>query len=139
VWHKLLTLGVLLDAVTTYALISSGGSEFNPVAASLIDTIGLLPAIALISAASLLFGLLFLSLKTCVLRAIGIAYAAFRWVPGVHNVLLMFNVPVNPVVAILGQYFAMSLLYTYLLWSREGRRNIPSCRRRKIREKIIRF
>ena len=126
-WYRLLIFGTFLDALTTYLFVSSGGGEFNPVAARLIELLGPLHAVALLSAGSIILGALLLRSGVREFRAAGVAYAAFRWVPGAHNALLMLEMPSDPLFAVLSQYFATLLFYVYILWHVEELCSKPSC------------
>jgi len=119
VWPYLLLLfGVALDGATTYFVLMRGFDEVNPLAAWLIRTIGATSAIVIVSAASAAMGLLLLASRLQVFRAIGIAYAVARWIPGAHNTALLYGIMLNPLVTLTVQYGIMLAVYIYFLASR---------------------
>jgi len=115
VWPYLLLFGVALDASTTYFVLMRGFGELNPLAVWLIRAVGVVPAVAVVSAASAAMGLLLLASRLLAFRAIGVAYAATRWIPGVHNALLLHGVVLNPYYTLAVQYVAMLGIYLYFM------------------------
>jgi len=115
VWQYLLLFGVALDGATTYFVLMRGFDELNPLAAWLIRTVGAAPAIVVVSAVSAAMGLLLLVSRLHVFRAIGVAYAATRWIPGAHNLALLRGVPLDPAATLMAQYSAMLAIYIYFL------------------------
>jgi len=115
VWPYLLLFGVALDGATTYFVLMRGFDEVNPLAAWLIRTIGATSAIVIVSAASAAVGLLLLASRLQVFRAVGIAYAVVRWIPGAHNALLLHGIALNPYYMLTAQYIAMLCIYLYFI------------------------
>jgi len=115
VWLSLLFLGATFDATTTYFVLQCGYGEFNPVAAWLIDALGAVPGLVVVAAGSIAAGFMLLASRHVVPRAMGVAYAATRWIPGVHNALLLHGVALNPYYTLIVQYIAMLYVYLYFI------------------------
>jgi len=125
-WPILLLFGIALDAVTTYLTQAHGFEEFNTVAGWLMSKIG--PTLAVVVMKGGLLGLvlafylLYRRLKSYPFYAICVSYATFSWVPGLHNLLLLYCVALNPAATLTAQFFASFVLYLHLVYRHYARR-----------------
>jgi len=115
VWLSLLVFGATFDTLTTYLILQRGYGEFNPFAAWLIDALGIIPGLAVVTAGSIVTGLILLMLRRPVPYAMGVAYATMRWIPGAHNALLLHGIALDPYHTLAAQYAAMFYIYLYLM------------------------
>jgi len=121
-WPLFLLFGIALDAATTYLAQVYRLGEFNVVANQLMEVTGPVPAIVATKVGLigivLAFYLLYRRFKYYPFYAVCVSYAAFSWVPGLHNLLLLYGVPSNPVAALALQFSASFALYLHLVFKK---------------------
>jgi len=124
--------------VTTYLAQAHGFEEFNAAAGWLMGKIGPVPAIAVMKGGLLglvlAFYLLYRRFKSYPFYAICVSYAAFSWVPGLHNLLLLYGVALNPSATLTAQFFASFVLYLRLVYRHYARQSGRKTKRRTMKE-----
>jgi len=112
--------------VTTHLAQARGLGEFNAAAGWLMGKIGPVPAIAVMKGRLLglilAFYLLYRRYKYYPFYAICVSYAAFGWVPGLHNLLLLYGMVLNPAATLAAQFSASFALYLHFVYRHYARR-----------------
>jgi len=114
-WPVLLILSAAVDANASYVLSLRGFRELNPLVSQLASAIGAAPAYAIFFLLSALSGLFLLYSSCKPVRAVGVAYAATRWIPAAHNLLLLLSVEVQPVATLLAYSVGFAGVFIYSL------------------------
>jgi len=104
-----------VDAIASYVLLLRGFHELNPLVSQLASAIGAAPAYTIFFLLSVLFDLFLLYSSCKPVRAVGAAYAATRWIPAAHNLLLLLSVEVQPIATLLTYSVGLVGASIYLL------------------------